>query len=98
MCPGQLLQYTCLSNESSFGWIVGSEEDVHIFQTSDPVNTSMDIQSFEAVLTQKNGSFFTTTLTNRMIALEYDNDLVQCIGGGLVDFLHIAVAGLWVSI
>ena len=99
VCPGQVLQYTCLSNESSVGWIVDSEGDDHvIFQTSDPVNTSMDILSFEAVLTQVNESFLATTLTNPMITLDIDDVLIQCIGGGSAPSLYIAVAGLCTSV
>ena len=91
VCPGQLLEYTCFSNESSIGWLIGA--DFYVYNEMDAVNSSMWINGFETVLTKKNESLFYSTATNPMVTLDDDNERIEFLGGSDTDYRTIAVAG-----
>ena len=61
----------------------------------DALNTSVDIASFKAVLTKRNGLVSTSTLTNHMVALDMNHQLIQCVGGNSVATISIEIAGLY---
>ena len=91
VCPGQVLKYTCFSNESSIGWLIGTVS--HVYDDMDAVNSSMMIKSFETVLTVNGESFFFSTATNPKVTLVDNNKIIECLGGSETDSRTIAVAG-----
>ena len=91
VCPGQVLKYTCFSNESSIGWKI--DADFHVYSEMDAVNSSVNIKSFETVLTINNGMFFFSTAMIPMVTLVDNNEIIECLGGSVTDSRKIAVAG-----
>ena len=92
VCPGQVLQYTCSSNESLLIWDINSSIQ-NFFDSTNSVNSSFNLGEFVAKLTAKDGSFLSSTLTNTMIALSKNGQQIQCFGIMSVDHINITIAG-----
>ena len=91
VCAGEKLQYTCSTSQSSLTWEIGSDQ--HPFDNNDAVNAMGIVGTFDAVLIEKNGSFFSSTLTNAMVSSSYNGLIVTCIGGDEHIFRSINITG-----
>ena len=94
LCPGQMVVFTCLSTEGSIAWRVGDE--LYVFNAEDNVNDTKMGPDFVAKLIARNGSSYTSTLTNPMVSSAHDGLVIRCVGDtGLDDNRTIDVAGIY---
>ena len=82
VCSGEKLQYTCSVEATHIIWGVTCPGCIHVlFGASDPVNEPKPVGNFIAVLTENNGTFYSSTLTSYMVPFSYNGLTVTCFKG-----------------
>ena len=76
-CPGQMVVFTCSSDDGTIGWRI--KYIYEHFDKEDNVNDIKMVLDFVAKLTARNGSSCTSTLTHPMISSAHDGLVIWCI-------------------
>lgn len=93
VCPGEKLQYTCISSLTSIAWEINSSASIVFDLNNYNVTSNETIGGFFISRTVQNATISIFTATNDMVTSSYSGVKVTCVGGSSASSIDIDVAG-----